>query len=876
MSDLPARQFIVTVHAKVPPALSRLEELSANLWYSWHRPTRALFGPLDPDLWNRVGHNPKLFLRRVDQQVLERAATDDVYLSHYHEVLSAYDTYLNQSRRAPAADGFAEDDLVAYFCAEYGLHESLPVYSGGLGILAGHHCKTASDMRLPFLAVGLFYHAGYFSQSLDGDGTQLATYVELNPGELPITTILDEAGEELRVGIDFPGRTVFARVWRARAGHVHLYLLDTNVIENAPSDRLITHQLYGGGSQTRIEQELILGIGGVRALRALGFAPTVWHLNEGHAAFSTLELARELIADGRDFDTALEAVAACTVFTTHTPVPAGHDHFSKDMTAPYLEPYATQLGLATEQLHALGLSPESGTDFNMTALAIRGSRYQNGVSRLHGAISSRICQDAWPQVPAEENPMDYITNGVHVPTVLAQEWVDLFDRVFGAEWRNHLSDSRYWERVYDIQDHHFWAVRQTIKSHTLAAVAQALRVQHTRNQLSEPHIDRLLRQINPANPNVLTIGFARRFATYKRATLLLRDLDRLYKIVSDPERPVVFLFAGKAHPADQPGQEQLRRVHEVSQTPEFFGKLFLVEGYDLSLARRLLCGVDVWLNTPVYTMEASGTSGMKAGMNGAINLSVTDGWWAEGYDGENGWAIKPSSHADDTERRDDDDAQALYELLEEQVLPKYYAHGKYGFSSDWVSMSKHSLATIVPRYNMNRVLEQYTEFMYVPAALGGRRLRANNLRGAETLARWRTRVQAEWPNVSLTNLGEAVSDIQHGDKLEFDVVARLGTLTPGDVRVELLMHGESATQGPGLYGGFLAEESRLDSPTRADSKARIARFGLSDNDVHDGEYRYRLSIEPDMCGQLTCEVRIYPFHESLTHPLELGLMEWLT
>jgi starch phosphorylase len=847
--------FTVEVNPKIPRKLARLEELANNLWYSWDRPTRTLFARLHPGLWGAVGCSPKVFLRRVDEQRLLDAMDDQVFLATYHRVLSVYDTYHNE---APARNGGAEqlkqNDLVAYFCAEFGLHESFPIYSGGLGILAGDHCKAASDMHLPFIGVGLLYRQGYFTQQIDAEGNQIQNYADSDFEDLPIRPALREDGSEIHLFVELPGRKVEVKVWRAQVGHVQMCLLDTDIEANSEHDRDIAHRLYGGDRTTRIEQEIILGVGGVRALREMGLKPTVWHINEGHAAFQILERIRELVKNnGLDFASALEAVAVNTVFTTHTPVPAGHDHFPENMMLDYFAPLMQELGIDRGRFLALGGSPGSH-DFNMTSLAIHGSRHQNGVSRIHGGVSSEICSHAWHQVPSDENPIEYVTNGVHVPSFLALEWADLFDTFFGYEWRHRMTDEKYWSRIDDIPDHLFWSVRQSLKSQMLHVVRYRLKKQVGRNHGSEAHLERLLRFADSYSPNVLTIGFARRFATYKRAALLFQNLDWLREICSDPERPVVFVFAGKAHPADHPGQDLIRKVNQVANMPEFEGKILLVEGYDLGLARRLVAGVDVWLNTPVYPMEASGTSGMKAGINGVINLSVLDGWWGEGYDGRNGWAIKPAPTYLEDDRRDREDSRALYEILQDQVLPLYYDRNKMGYSPEWVRRSKHSIATLLPRYNATRMVGEYVNRFYIPASRLGRLYAADGHANAKWLSAWKARVHAAWAGVSMRRIDAPVKRVRFGEKLHLEVAARLNGLAPEDVQVELV----------------ISRGSRRD-----ETNYRRVSFGYQGTVTESGEHRFTLDLEPDLCGRLDYKIRIYPWHELLTHPFEMGLMGWV-
>lgn len=848
--------FQLEINPKLPPRLARLEELANNLWYSWDRPTRTLFARLGSKLWGAVGHSPKAFLKRVDQRRLEEAAEDPVFLGALAHVLSAYDTYHDNLRREQG-HLLPDGALIAYFCAEFGFHESLPIYSGGLGILAGDHCKTASDMNLPFVGVGLLYRQGYFLQSIDGEGRQHALYNDADFDDLPVTPVAGPGGGDLKVAVRLPGRDVWAKVWKVRVGHVSLYLLDTDLEENSPHDRDITHQLYGGDRTTRIEQEIVLGMGGVRALAALGLKPTVWHINEGHAAFLVLERMRDLIRTGLDFDAALEAVASNTVFTTHTPVPAGHDHFADEMIRRYFEECCHDMGCEVGSLLALGRIDDT-PEFNMTGLAIRGSRFQNGVSRIHGDVSAEICRKLWPQIEVDENPMDYVTNGVHVPTFLSDHWHDTFDRVLSPAWRQRLTDAQTWAQVHAIPDHTFWSIRQSIKAEMLYLVRHRITEQYTRNQCSQAHIDRLLQLADAENPNVLTIGFARRFATYKRATLLFRDLELLRRLICNPERPVLFIFAGKAHPADQPGQALIRRVHEVAQMPEFEGHILLVEGYDLRLARRLVSGVDVWLNNPVYPLEASGTSGMKAAMNGVINLSVLDGWWGEGFhqdeNGANGWAIKPASRTLDEERRDQEEGRSLYETLQDKVIPLYYARGPMGYSPGWVAMAKRSIATITPRFNSQRMVGEYLHKFYAPADQQWRRKSADDYAAARTLAAWKQKVRLAWPKVRLRRLDTPVKRIPYGASLHFELAVHLDGLAPQDVAVELLL------SRPGT-----------DSRTRPPRKLLLEYRGPGEH----GDSIFALDFTPDVCGKLDYRLRVYPHHELLTHPFEMGMMLWL-
>ena len=847
--------FILQVRPKIPARLARLGELANDLWYSWDRPTRALFARLHPGLWKATGQSPKAFLKRIDEQRLIDAAEDQVFIGNLNRVLAAYDTYHDFRLPASGADWLHKEDLVAYFCAEFGFHESFPIYSGGLGILAGDHCKAASDLRLPFVGMGLLYRQGYFHQTIDSDGNQLATNSDSHFEDLPIKAATLADGSEAYTSVDLPGRRLDLKIWQAKIGHITLYLLDTDLESNSPHDRDITHRLYGGDKVMRLEQEIVLGVGGVRALQVLGLKPTVWHINEGHAAFLVLERIRQKVSDeGLDFASALEYVAVNTIFTTHTPVPAGHDHFNEGMMQYYFENFYPEIKLSREEFLALGHAKDS-PDFNMTALAIRGTRYNNGVSRIHGDVSSNICGDMWPEIEPQENPMTYVTNGVHAPTFLAAEWIEVFERHLGVEWSTRMNDVDFWQGIEAIPDHLFWSVRQSLKAKMLNMVRGHISAQHFRNHGSEAHLDRLLKYVNPENPNILTVGFARRFATYKRATMLFGDLGWLREILHNPERPVVFIFAGKAHPADIPGQDLIRRITQISKMTEFVGKILIVEGYDLAMSRKLVSGVDVWLNNPLYPLEASGTSGMKAGINGAINLSVLDGWWGEGYDGKNGWAIKPVSEALSEEVRTREETTTLYELLQDQVLPLYYEHSKMGFSPDWVKMSKHSMATIMPRFNSKRMVGEYLAKCYLPASKQHRLYKQNNYENAHAIAAWKTRVRKGWADVSLRRLDIEQGTISFGDSLRFEVAVRLSGLDTRDVVVEMLI---------GLY----TKREKLWGKSRYSFEAT----GMM---TETGENIFALEIQPEQCGKLECRIRVYPFHEMLTHPFEMGMMRWL-
>jgi starch phosphorylase len=873
---MPAHEFPLHVEPRLPERIARLAELAANLWFSWHRPTRHLFEMLDRDLWWRTERNPRVFLRCIDQSLLDHAAENDTFLAAYRRALSEFDAYREQASEAYRPAGLGGDDLVAYFCAEFGYHESFPIYSGGLGILAGDHCKTASDLRLPFVAVGLLYRRGYFNQRIGDQGQQIADDAAVTPDDAPVRPVLDAAGREVVVGLRLAGRDVAIRVWQADVGRVPVLLLDTDLPQNDPADREITRKLYGGDSATRLRQESILGIGGVRALRAAGYAPRVWHINEGHAAFQILERVRERVAAGLAFEPALEAVAASTVFTTHTPVSAGHDVFEPDLLLAHLGEFAAELGVDTARFLAVAREHADHGGFNMTRLALAGSRHVNAVSRIHRGVTAAICAGAWPEVDPGENPVGYVTNGVHVPTFMQTEWHELLEQNLGPAWRFQLSDRELLERIEQIPPGRFWYVRQQVKASMLAGLRERLRRQHARNRQSAAHMHRLFRYIDPERPDVLTVGFARRFATYKRATLLLHDLGWLRQIVDNDHRPVVFVFAGKAHPADQPAQQLMRELYRVANLPEFFGKLLLVEGYDMGLGRLLTSGVDVWLNTPVHPLEASGTSGMKAAINGTVNLSVLDGWWAEAHDGTNGWGIPPSLAEHDDAARDRHDARTLYEILQDEVVPLYYARDeRLGYSPEWVRLCQRSMATILPHFNMQRVVKDYATLYYAPAARRGVELAADDCRRARELADWKARVRARWPGVRIAGVATPAGRTAFSGPVDLEVEVELNGLDPADVRVECVVRRSLCSEVTVPVRQFAGRDTGEYGVRHVDGEPVFVQPFAAGTPDTAGRCRYRLQLQSPWCGAQHYRVRALPRHPDLAHPAELGLMRWL-
>ena len=842
--------FEVEISPLLPPALARLQVLAEGLDYTANPRLQSLLERIDPDAWCDCGHNPRRFLRRVAQARIDAAADDADYLALLEALVP----------QAPATAGhpevssaLGETDLVAYFCAEYGLHESLPLYAGGLGILAGNHCKAAHDLGLPFVAVGLYYRAGFLRQEIDAEGRQLLRYQPVPDIDLPFEEVRDAGGAPLRLGVTLDGREVQLRAWRGRLGSVALLLLDSDLEANAPHDRAITHELYGGDVETRIAQEIVLGVGGARLLRALGLAPTAWHINEGHAAFLVLERVREQVAAGLEFDAALALVAAGTVFTTHTPVPAGHDVFPHALLLRYLAGWAGMLGVDEARLLALGASPQHPEGFNQTSLALRGSRFHNGVSRVHEGVASTNEGFIWPEVAGAENPLSHVTNGVHAHTWLHDAWARVFDQRFGSRWRAALGETGFWSRLGELPARAWWAVRQQLKAELMAELRVRLERQYARHGLPAAAIARRLALLDGARAPLL-VGFARRFATYKRATLLLTDPARLAALLGDDERPVVLLFAGKAHPRDVGGQELIRTLHEHAASPAFAGRLHLIEDYGIALARRLVSGVDVWLNNPEYPMEASGTSGMKAAMNGAVHLSILDGWWAEGFTGDNGYGISPTSHRLPEPERNRLEAEEICRVLFEEVKPTFFERDAEGLPQRWIALARRAQETALPQFNASRQVLQYTTGFYGPAARLARRLAADGGAGARALAAWKARVVSAWPGVRLTLVQGPPAGVLSGQGFELVVAATLAGLAPGDLHLECQI---GAVDEEGTFQEHAAQPLQPDAHGEGET------------------HHYRALIEPDASGLVRLRIRAWPSHQDLAHRFEMGLLRWV-
>ncbi len=701
-------------HFDLPRRISRLSELAYNLWWTWNPIAQRLFYRIDYALWEEVNHNPIWFLHNVGRAGINAAALNNSYLELYDRVLENFDTYLKAgdtwfARSYPRR----REQTTAYFSMEFGLHEILPIYSGGLGVLAGDHLKEASDLGLPLVGVGLLYAEGYFTQHISEDGWQQTVNNPLNFERLPVLPVLNDQGKPLTISVDFPDRTVTAHIWELRLGRVPLYLLDTDLDENSPADRNLTSRLYYSDLDLRVAQEVLLGIGGVRALRALGFEPSIWHMNEGHAAFLTLERARELVASGTPFEKAMKKIRPGTVFTTHTPVPAGNDEFPLWLIDKHLSKLWFDLGLNRDQFVALARHQQSwGETFSMPILALRSASGRNGVSEVHGRVARGMWQFLWPEVENPDDvPITYVTNGVHTATWMARRIRVLFDRYLGEDWLEHLDEPETWARAEAIPDIELWAARNHLKRKLVLYIMARAR-QHWMNGGFHPV--QVIASGALLDPTALTIGFARRFATYKRANLIFSNLDRLLQLINLPNRPVQIIFAGKAHPADEPGKMLIQEVYRIVKKAENGGRLVFLEDYDINLARYLVQGVDVWLNTPRRPNEASGTSGMKAALNGVLNFSVLDGWWREAYNGNNGWAIGADADLG-VEVQDDADAESLYDTLENQIVPLYYGErGTDDMPRKWLAMVRESLMTITPHFSTRRMLKEYVERLYFP------------------------------------------------------------------------------------------------------------------------------------------------------------------
>ena len=840
---------------QLPASLEHLRELAYNMWWSWEPTARRLFRELDIELWERSNHNPVRALQLCHQSRLIEIGNDERYLTELKKVYRTFRDYLDRSN---TYSSLHSHEAIAYFSAEYGLHESFPNYSGGLGILSGDHCKSASDLGLNFRAVGLLYRDGYFKQQINKEGWQEAVQLNQIVNHLPLREVKIE-DRPLRISIELPGRLVIARVWELALGRIKIYLLDTMVPENSGADQLITASLYGGNQELRMQQEMVLGIGGIRALKAIGFSPRVCHMNEGHSAFLSLERVRDLVQgeQGIDFDAALQVVAASNVFTTHTPVPAGNEIFSEELMKAYFENYPSKVGLTWEQFMRLGqMSIDPKALFSMTILALRTSRFANAVSQLHGEVSRRLWQGVWKDVPAEEVPITSITNGVHAKTWAAGEFHELYEKYLGKDWEDRQSDPEFWRGVIDIPDEVLWQLHQTLKQRSIDFMRERIRRQRVRN--GEPpdevrHVNRIL------NTDVLTIGFARRFATYKRGALLFSDPERLRRIITNREHPVQFVFAGKAHPADEEGKEIIQQVYQYSRDPQFEGRIIFVEDYDINIGRRLYQGCDVWLNNPLRPYEASGTSGMKLPLNGGINLSVLDGWWLESFNGKNGWAIGAEIMGGSNDYQNEVDIQSLFSVLENQIVPLYYAKPDGRLPLAWIQSMRESMRTIVPMFNTHRMVKEYDRFLYEPAGLAHEAMEKNSFQNARELSHWKREMFLLWPQVQIhqhqIESGEQRDAFFVGEEVTVKAIVQLGPIKPEHVRVQA------------YFGPF--EKNVITAPQILDIKnlKPLPEAG-------EGVYEYSGKIPAAESGSYGLRLRIIPTHPYLLQSHELCLITW--
>lgn len=841
-----------TVVPSLPERISRLREIAMNLWWSWEPEAIKLFFRLDRQLWEKTYQNPIMLLGQLQQSRLQHLADEETFLAHLDRVLEKLQEYLSRPTWYQTACGGDPSLKIAYFSAEYGITDGLPIYSGGLGILAGDHLKSASDLGLPLVAVGLLYRQGYFRQYLNSDGWQQQSYPENDFYNMPIELIKKPDGTPLTITVDCP-HPLHARIWKAQVGRIPLYLLDANLDANKPEDREVTAQLYGGDKEMRIRQEILLGIGGHRALRALGIEPTVYHINEGHAAFLTLERARVLITEqGLRPAEAIEAVKAGTLFTTHTPVPAGHDVFSHQLMDKYFGRYLQELGVDRERFLALGRTPtDQGDGFNMTLLAMRMAAQTNGVSKLHAEVSRAMMGPAWPGVPEDEVPITSVTNGVHTRSWISFDLADLYDRYLGPRWISQPGDQTVWERVENIPDTELWRTHERRRERLVNFARERLRAQLIARGLPSSEVaiaDEVL------DPEALTIGFARRFATYKRGTLLFKDVDRLARILNDPKRPVQIIYAGKAHPADNAGKEFIRTIIHHAREPRFRRRVVFIEDYDMNVARYILQGVDVWLNNPRRKMEASGTSGMKATANGALNMSIPDGWWCEAFDGENGWNIGGGEDYTDFEYQDVVESQDIYDMLEGEIVPMFYDRGVDNIPRKWIKRMKHAMRTICPVFNTNRMVKEYTQRFYLPCAARLHRFQSNSWQRAKELAAWKAHVRQRWSKVHVVQIdSDGHTEVAVGDRFPIRTVVHLGDLRPEDVAVEVYF-------GPTDHLGTVPRGKPV----------RLSHV----RDAGHGNHLFEGSIVPEFTGRHGFSIRVLPNNHDLVSNLELELITW--
>lgn len=849
----PLRTF--TIIPALPPKLQLLKEIAYNLQWTWNHEAIDLFHRIDRDLWEDTNHNPVKLLGQIRQERLEALAEDESFLAYLNYVSKNLETYLKEPTWYQKIYGNTNHDVkIAYFSTEFGLTECMPNYSGGLGVLSGDHLKSASDLGLPLIGIGMLYQEGYFNQYLNADGWQGESYPKNDFYNMPIQLQKDEADSPLIIEIDFPGRKVYAQIWKVEIGHVNLFLLDTNISLNNEVDRDITDELYGGDAETRIQQEIILGIGGMRALKALGIKPTVFHMNEGHSAFLALERIRCAIEDHNlSFDEAKELTRSSNIFTTHTPVPAGIDRFSPQLIERYFSNYFPLLKINKNEFLALGRqNPHDGNEsFSMAVLAIKLSSHINAVSKLHAQVTKEMWHDMWRQIPASEIPIASITNGIHSSSWISKEMANLYDRYLSPTWRRKPADMTIWKRVEQIPAEELWRTHERRRERLVAYARTSLRKQLERQGALPSEIkkaDEIL------DPEALTIVFARRFATYKRATLILQNSERLKQIVNNKEWPVQIIFAGKAHPKDTPGKEYIRKIIHLARLDEFRQSMVFLEDYDMAMSRYLVQGADVWLNTPRRPNEASGTSGMKAAVNGVLNVSVLDGWWDEAYNPNVGWAIGSGEEYEDTNYQDEVESQSFYNLLEKEIIPLFYDRGKNNIPRKWIELMKQSMTQICPIFNTNRMVKDYVEKVYLPAEKKYRTLFKQNQKRTKELTAWKAQLFNNWPNIRFISVKEnGIRQHFVGSKIELEAKIFLGNLRPDDVNVE-------------AYHGYVDADNEIVNGTvetmthTEQNEDQIHTFSGNFSCLASGLYGYT--------------VRITPKNECLTLPHETGLILW--
>lgn len=848
----------ITVNPQLPKRIGKLSEIANNLWWSWNTEFLRLFKMIDRDLWEICEKNPVKFLKQVSQDRLEAVATNQEFLKEYDRLAKEFDDYVT-SKNTWFSNKYPENkkDLIAYFSAEYGLDQTIPIYSGGLGILSGDHLKSASDLGIPLVAVGLLYKNGYFHQKINGYGDQETEYNNIDLSNLPINPVKDENGDELKIYVKFEKRKIYLKVWQINVGRIKLYLLDSDIDENKPEDREVTLKLYGGDQEMRIKQEIVLGMGGTNLLtRALGLNPTVYHMNEGHSAFLILELIKNIIKEKKvSFEVAKDIASSKTVFTTHTPVPAGNDIFPIALVEKYFKEFWPRLGLEREEFLKLGMKPCTDLEpgFNMGILALKVAGKKNGVSKLHGAVSRELFGDVWPEIAANESPITYVTNGIHTCSWLAPSLKELYNKYLIPYWQDNIYKDEVWENINNIPNQELWEIHQKRKQKLLEIVKESTTNRLRRSGYSYEEINDITSKLNP---NALTIGFARRFATYKRATLIFRDLERITQILNNAERPVQLIFAGKAHPADKEGQDLIKRIHEISMMPQFKGKIFLLENYNIAMSRYLVSGVDVWLNNPRRPMEASGTSGQKASVNGVINFSVLDGWWAEGYNQENGWTIGTNAEFTSYEEQDDADSQSMYRTLEEKIIPTYYDKDENGISEKWMRIMKNSITSTGGKYSTSRMLVDYTNNLYMPLCNLTRKY-YENIDNVAEFNLWKKNLYINWKDIKITqknNLNNITMDA--GNNIEVKCEVKLPNISVDNIEAQ-------------CYYGKILDNGIVENVS-------IIPMKLTAKDEENKIYEYTTKIELRTGGNYGYTFRVMPKHEMLLDSENLNLVKWIT